>query len=249
MASAGALAAAVSVAMAIFVGPRGVYIASGLGAALAVVSLGLAARSGARDKPVGFPLVVLGVNGLLLLVGAILQAMFLSPLSKDAQKMPVLQTLYSDPDKVFEIRGPSGWTYRPVPSKFESGVRMQPEDQSRYMGVSEATVFVRRLESEPKSPDEFLTSAAAAFSEKESKRKLFDLKTERGKSLSGAPLIWSTITIRRFWVPLYQISLFGVKDHRYLCSVSTVGLMSHATLARLLCMGLFERIEITDRRP
>jgi hypothetical protein len=242
-----ALAAAGSLAAAVWIGPRGIYVASGLGLAMAAVSLLQALRVPSLEKPYGFPILMLSVHGVLLLAGVILQVIFLSPLTNDQARMPHLQTPYEDPDGLFALRGPANWTYRPVPSRYESGVRLQPSDQGHYIGISEAAVFVRRLDSKPASPDAFLQKAAAAFTEKQSNRHLFDLKTERGTSLSGAPLIWSTITIRRFWVPLYQISVFGVKDRRYLCSVSATGLSAHSRLARVFCLGLFERTVITDR--
>lgn len=247
-ASLSALAASASVAAGIWIGPKGIYLASGIGAAFAVAALLFASRVPSAQKPYGFPLVALAVHGFLFIAGFVLQSLFLTPLPKESLRMPLLQTPFEDPDGTFALRGPAGWTYRPAPSRYESGVRLQPAEEGRYVGISEATVFVRRLDAEPKSPGEFLEKAAAAFSQKQSERRLFDLRTERGTSLSGLPVFWSFITIRKFWVPLYQISVFGVKDRRYLCSVSATGLSSHAAIARVMCLGLFERIVIIDRK-
>jgi hypothetical protein len=246
-ASLSALLVTASVAAAIFRGPSWVYALSGVGALFALIGLILSGLAPSLEKPVVFPSVMLGVHALLFVVGAVLQSMFLSPLPEDSRKIPHLQTRYVDPSGLFELKGPDGWDFRPAPSSLETGVRMQPSDQTRYMGVSEANLFVRRLDTTPKSAAEFLKTAAASFSEKHSEKKLFELKTEKGVSLSGAPVMWSELTIKRFWVPLYQVSVFGVKNGRYLCSVSATGLKNHADLSRLLCLGLFERIKITDK--
>jgi hypothetical protein len=245
--SVSALLAAASVAASVWLGPSWVAWISGAGALLAAVGLALAARSHTLERPIGFPSIMLGIHAVLLITAAVLHSMFLSPLPKESRKMPRLQTPFADANGVFEIRGPAGWDYRPVPSSLESGVRLQPASQGRYMGVSEMTVFVRRLDTPPDSAEQFLKRAADSFSQRRGDNKLFDLKTEKGTSLKGAPVMWSELTIMRFWVPLYQVSVFGVKNGRYLCSVSATGLKSHADLSRLLCLGLFERIKITDK--
>ena len=247
-ASLSALVASASVTAAIFLGPHAVYGLSSIGIACAVIALSLAARSPTLEKPIVFPSVMIGFHVIMLVVAGILQSMFLSPLAPESRKMPLLQTPYADASGIFEFKGPAGWDFRPAPSSLETGVRMQPGDQNRYMGVSEATIFVRRLDTVPASQDDFLKRAAAAFSEKGTERKLFDLRTEKGISLTGVPVIWSELTVKRFWVPLYQVSLFGIKNKRYLCSVSATGLKSHSDLSRLLCLGLFERIKITEKQ-
>lgn len=246
-ASVSALIATASIAAAIFLGPAALGAISAAGLLIAGVGLVLAIRSPSLEKPVVFPCVMIGVHALFLLTAAVLHSMFLSPLSPESRKMPILQTPYADSSGVFEFKGPAGWDYRPAPSEFESGVRLQPSDQDHYMGVSEATVFVRRLDTAPVSQDQFLKKAAAAFSEKGAHRKLFDLQTDKGVSLSGVPVIWSELTVKRFWVPIYQVSVFGIKNNRYLCSVSATGLKSHSDLSHLLCLGLFERIKITQK--
>lgn len=246
--TASAVAALASLAAAVWIGPKGIFFASGVGFALAAIALVLAFRVPTLAKPLGFPSLLLIGHALLLAAGLALQMLFLSPLSSHRAKMPRLQTLYQDPAGMFEVRGPARWTYVNAPSRFESGVRLRPGDQGGYMGISEATVFVRRLDERPTSPEAFLESAAEAFSRAQSDRRMFRFRTERGRSLSGVPVIWSTISVRRFWIPLYQVSVFGVKDGRYLCSASATGLQAHSTLARVFVLGLFERTVVTDRK-
>ena len=245
-ASLSALAALVAVALGIWIGPTGIYAASGTGLALAVIALLQAVRVSAVEKPFGFPGIMIAAHAVFLGIAFLLHAHFLSPLAANQAKMPRLQTAYDDPEGIFALRGPSGWSYRPVPSRFEYGVRLNPQSTGRYAGVSEITVFVRRLDEVPSSPDAFLENAAKAFVQEQPTKRLFELKSERGTSLTGAPVIWSTLIVKRYWIPLYQITLFGVKDGRYLCSVSASGLWAHAALARLFCMGIFERIIVTD---
>jgi hypothetical protein len=247
-ASLAALAASLSLLAAVLWGPFFVGVFSAAGLCMALIGLILAYRAPTLEKPVVFPWIMVGTHLVLLAAAAVLQSMFLSPLPAESRKIPKLQTPFTDANGVFECKGPAGWDVRPVPSSLESGVRLQPGDESRYMGVSEMTVFVRRLDNAPASDEEFLRRAADAFSEKRGgEKKLFDLRTEKGRSLRGAPVMWSELTIKRYWVPIYQISLFGIKNKRYLCSVSATGLKSHADLSRLLCLGLFERINVTDK--
>ena len=246
-ASLSALLLSASVAAAVLAGPAWVYALSGAGAALGFIGFIFAVRMPSLEKPVIFPSVMMGSHALLLIVAAVLQSMFLSPLPPTQRKLPLLQTPYHDSNGRFEFRGPAGWDYHLAPSALETGVRMQPSDQSRYMGVSEVTLFVRKLDVTPGSPEEFLKRAADSFSEKKGEKKMFDLHTEKGRSLGGTPVMWSELTVKRLWVPLYQVSIFGVKNNRYLCSVSATGLKSHAELSKLLCLGLFERIKITDK--
>jgi len=246
-ASISALLVVASALAAVTVGPVWMYAVSGAGALLALVGYVIAMRMQSLEKPTGFPSIVGGAHLALLLIAAILQSMFLSPLPSNQRKMPMLQTGYVDPSGRFEFKGPAGWDYHLAPSAMESGVRLQPADQTRYMGVSEVTLFVRKLETTPRSSEEFLKRAADSFSARKNEKKLFDLRTEKGASLGGAPVMWSELTVKRLWVPLYQVSVFGVKNGRYLCSVSATGLKSHSALSKLLCLGLFERIKITDK--
>jgi hypothetical protein len=182
-ASISVLLAIASAAAAIFAGPIWVAWLSGAGLFLAVAALWKAFRAPSLEKPTGLPSIMIGVHALLLVTAAVLQSMFLSPLPPEARKIPVLQKPYVDPNGVFRIKGPVGWDFRPVPSSLETGVRMQPADKSLYMGVSEVTVFVRRLDKRPPSPEEFLKRAAASFSERRGGQDLFDLRTEKGLSL------------------------------------------------------------------
>ncbi len=247
MASLSACAAVASLGAAIGVGPNGVYLASSIGIGLALLSLVLSLRVSTYKKSYVFAALLIAAHVALLFLGLFLQIVFLEPLSPGAVKMPKLQTYYVDPDGAFSLRGPAQWSYRPSPSRLESGVRMQPSKKT-YMGVAEASVFVRRLETVPASPGDFLETAAAAFSSKSSSNADYGLVTERGTSLSGVPILWSEVTVKRFWAPYYrQVSLFGVKDGRYLVSVSALGQASHSALSRVLCMGLFERIVVIDR--
>jgi hypothetical protein len=246
-AAASAALAILALAAIIFWGPYWVYGFSGAGLIAGVTAAVLGSRSESIEKPIIFPLLISSSHVVLLAIATLLHVMFLSALNPSLRKVPLLQELYEDPSAMFRFKGPVGWTYRPLPSSIESGVRIRPADQSMYMGISEITIFVRRLEKPPASPEAFLKTASEQFSQRREKQKLFSLTSESGRSLGGAPVLFSELILKRFWVSLNQTSVFGVKNARYLCSVSATGLQSHSSLSRLLCLGLLERIEITDK--
>jgi len=89
---------------------------------------------------------------------------------------------------------------------------------------------------------------AEAFSKGESgPKKLFSFEIKRIELLSKGTGILSTLDIKKFWIPMRQISLFGIKNQRFMCSISATGLKSHSTLSQVLCLGLFEKIKIQER--
>ncbi len=237
-----------SVGLCIGVGPVGVYIASGCGLVFAFVSI---FQSRSRNIPISAaPVVSICVHVCLLLIAFVLQSLFLSHLSDRSLTFPRLSQHYRDPAGIFELRVPTGWAVEGIHSPTEAGVRLHPSDRSQYMGVSELTVRVRELENIPKKPSQYLEEMVKTFSSASKKQKrLFQFSTRPAKLMSGGHGIWSNLVLKRFWVPLYQTALFGIKEKRYLCSVSASGLKNHSTLAEVLCLGVFETIRIPSKKP
>lgn len=243
LASLSILAAVISIALGIGLGPRAVYVASGIGLLLGTGGLFTAAKASGLFRPTGFPAVAVGCHLLLLGVAVVLQLLFLTPLSRDVQRMPRLQFRYVDHESGFTLRGPQGWSYESLPIGFDSGVRIRPAEQKHYMGASEITVLVRRLDAKPSSIQEFLENIAHnSVEQKKAQSRLFKFEVAPAELLSKNKGTWSVLDIKRFWIPIRQVSLFGMKNGRYLCSVSVIGLQAHSALSKVLCLGLFETV-------
>jgi len=231
-------AAIISVGLGIGVGPVGIYWASGGG--LAFAALGFLNQ---RKSAAAFA--VIGLHSVLLIAGLALDALFLKPLSDEALQMPRLTQLYRDPGGFFESRIPAGWTTENADASNEAGVRIRPSDRQQYMGVSELTIRVREMANPTSDPVRFLSKMAEKISAKPQKdRTLFQFSTSPAHLLSGEQGMWSHLLVKRFWVPLYQLALYGIKEKRYLCTVSATGLKNHSTLAEILCLGEFQTIRI-----
>jgi len=236
-----------SILFAFLLGPSWVYGFSGMGLLCGGIGLGLSLTH--RDLYPGWGLLggVVGFHGVLIVVGLVLTSLFVNPLPDAALTLPPLKQVYKGVNPDFELRGPVGWEYIPLSSPNESGVRIRPSEKSHYMGVSEITVFVRHMEQAPASPEEFLNGMAASFSSnagKDVKKKVFSFKTKRANLISGKRGVWSVLDLKRFWVSLRHVSLFGLKEKSYFCAISAAGLKSHSTLFEVLCLGLFEKLKI-----
>ncbi|MCG3203359.1 MAG: hypothetical protein KCHDKBKB_00015 [Elusimicrobia bacterium] len=227
-----------SLGLGIFVGPWGIFVASGLGAGFAIAGL-------YRQKQV-LLYYLMGVHILLLIVGMVLNSLFLTPLSNDSLQMPRLNQTYEDPLGLFTARVPQGWQTETLHSKTEAAVRLQPANREQYMGVSEVTIRVRELENPTAHPVDFLNKLAQTLSVKPKKESLFTFSTEPTTLLDGKKGVWSRLFIKRFWIPLYQRALYGIKNTRFLCTVSASGIESHSTLTEVLCLGLYETIQIIE---
>lgn len=193
------------------------------------------------------PIVILSVmTGLVTLAGLGFKSFFLDPLSPARLKFPPLQHTYLDQNLLFEMRGPQNWSYEPLPLVGESGVKLRPFSNEDYIGISEVKVLVRKLSSPPPNPEKFLNNIAALMSRGQEKvKKSFAFHVEPADLMSKAQKgVWSILTLKRFFIPLRQITLFGIKEGRYLCTVSATGLEAHSTLSRVMCLGLFETVLI-----
>ena len=241
-----AVLAVTSMAFGIWLGPFWVYVSSGLGLLVCVLAILLKVKTPAAYPGFTVYMSLFVLHGFFILGGWVLYSLFLQPLPKEALKMPKIAEPYSDPGYMFTLKGPTGWDYSMIQSSEGNGVRMTPLDQNQYMGASEIQVWVRELEEEPASPERFLELMAKTFTDSKRQngnKKMFELKMEHIETLSGHKGVLSTLDIKRFWIPLQQVTLFGIKKGRYLCSVSSTSIRSHATLSRILCLGLFETIE------
>ena len=118
---------------------------------------------------------------------------------------------------------------------------------STIHGVSELTVRVRKMENTTAHPVEFLNKMAEALSIKSKQsHTLFIFTTEPTRLLNGDQGVWSRLQIKRFWIPIYQRVLYGIKNKRYLCTVSVSGLEKHSTISGVLCLGIFETVRINS---
>jgi hypothetical protein len=234
----------------LYIGPSATFIASGLGAFLALISLFYSLRTPEKYPTLGMTLIYLVLHLVVLATAAVLLVLFLRPLSDSALKIPRLNGVYADPQHVFKMRIPEHWTATPLPLSGEVGVVLRPASQSDYMGVSEVRVIVRTMKHPPVSVNAFLEKMAGSFSgggrATAKKQKVFEFRTETTSLLHGGTGVFSVLEAKRFWVPLRQVSLFGIKKKKYFCSISATGLARHAVLSKVLCLGLIEGIEISE---
>jgi hypothetical protein len=117
------------------------------------------------------------------------------------------------------------------------------------MGVAELTVRVRILETPQKATANFFEKMAGTLTlTSQQKQRMYKFDTKPAQLLDMQPGLWSHLVLKRFWIPLYQTSLFGLQNGRYLCSVATSGIKSHDKLAEVLCLGVMQSIQIAEKR-
>ncbi len=233
-----------SLAMGIIVGPTGILIASGLGLSLSIID---GTRRMTRHQSALLPTVMFSTHILFLLAAGILAFFFLAPLPDASLRIPKLTQRHTDLDGSSQVRLPEGWLIDPLRAAQEVGVRAHPADRSEYMGVAEVTVRVRILDKKQKANEDFFKKMASTLSlTPQQKKRLFEFKTKPAILLNGDSGLWSYLVLKRFWVPLYQTSIFGLQKGRYLCSVAASGLKSHDKLAEVLCLGVMQSIQMTE---
>jgi len=243
-------AAMASACLGAWMGPRGMYIASTAGLIFSFVGIICALVDKDIYAGIGYSVAAVFVHFLLILVGWGLYVFFLKPLPDPSLRLPSFSHHYVDPEGLFELTGPAGWEYVSIVSADESGVQLHPASREDYMGISEMEVMVRRLDVTPPSPSQFLKKMASSLSQrKASGKKMFLFTTEPAELLTGGEGLWSTLDIKKFWLPLRQVALFGVKNKRYFCAVSASGLKAHSTLARVVCMGVYEKMRVLEHFP
>lgn len=186
---------------------------------------------------------------LILTIG--LEFFFLKPISREKQKIPPLTHVYKDPFNVFQIKGPVDWKYELISTPREVGVTISPEGNDGYSGVSEIKIYIRPLDIEPEKIEPFLERAAISFSKKEnpstsSSDISFTFQTEPATLINNEKAVWSILNVKKFWVTIRQVTLLGIKNKKYLCSVSATGLESHSLLSKVFCLGLFQTLTIQD---
>ncbi len=233
-----------SIIFGVLKGPQWVYVLSSMGLLVALVNVGGRLRSNSRFPPLLISLPLLAVHVVCLVTAFTLNYLFLSPLKDSSLKIPPLKQIYRDPQGAFILTGPSGWIYTPS----ATGVRINPVGFTGYMGASEIDIRVRLMDKAPSSPTTFLKKMASSLSSdgKEAARKVkaFHLETSEAQLLDKGTGVWAVLDVERFWLPLRQVSLFGIKERRYFCSISITGLKAHSTLFKVLSLGLFKSLEV-----
>ena len=234
--------AAGTIALGIGVGPKGMAWASCFGSALCFIDLWRRRKAGLL-----LPTIMLGVNLLFLIVAGMLAFFFLSPLPDVSLQMPKLSQNVSELNGAFRVRLPEGWAAEPLHADNEIGFRAHPVNRTAYMGVAELTVRVRVMEKKQAANSEFFEKMAQTLNlSSGQKKRLFEFRTEPAELLNESSGLWSYLVLKRFWIPLYQTSLFGLQKGRYLCSVATSGLKSHDKLATVMCLGVMESIQMAE---
>ncbi len=233
-----------SAALGFFMGPKEMAGASMGG--LLVAGLGLYLCFVRSDQyPPRWIMAGAVVIHIVLLGGAVfLQRFFLSALPSGSMIFPPLSHTYLDPGKRFRVRGPEHWDYTPIDSSFEQGVLISPGSRGAYMGVSEVRLYLKQLDEAPASKEEALSKMAAWADNprtKGDKEKKISFSVDPVDLLNGEKGLFAVLEAKRFWVPVRQVTLFGIKRGRTLVTVTAVGLASHAVLAKVLCLGLFEK--------
>lgn len=237
-----------SLIVLIWKGPVWTIVTSLTGLIVSLTGLYIHVRR--RDEvPFGWSGGLLATGHIILLgVSLVFQSLFLKPLPDVTLSIPSLSYSFVDPGGKFKLKGPEGWNYQVTSAAGETGVTIVPASQDHYMGVSEIQVWVRELSSAPPSPSEFLDRMVASVNysgRKGSGDAMFQLRTETVDLINGGKGVVTVLDIKKFWIPIRQITLFGMKNGRYFCSISSTGLREHATLSKVLCLGLFETLKIT----
>ena len=233
-----------SIIFGILKGPHWIYVLSGIGLGIALLNIGGRFRSNSHYPQPILSLSLLAVHVLCLVAGFSLNYLFLSPLKDSSLKIPLLKQLYHDPQGAFVLTGPAGWIYTPS----VTGVRINPVGFTGYMGASEINISVRLMEKAPSSPNAFLKKMASSMASKgkatDRKDKAFQLEIIEAQLLDKGTGVFAVMDVSRFWLPLRQVSLFGIKRSRYFCSISITGLKAHSTLFKVLSLGLFKSLEV-----
>lgn len=241
---AAVIGALVTIALGIAMGPKAIALAACIGIVLCLTDLWR--RKKARAALL-LPMIMLGANLLFLVIAGMLAFFFLSPLPEVSLQMPKLSQNVSELNGAFRLRLPEGWSVEPLHAANEIGFRAHPVERTAYMGVAELTVRVRVLEKKQVASTEFFEKMAQTLGlTTGQKKRLFNFHTEPAQLLNESGGLWSYLVLKRFWIPLYQTSLFGLQKGRYLCSVATSGLKSHDKLATVLCLGVMESIQIAE---
>jgi|GEM_PF-6065667 len=184
----------------------------------------------------------------LIITGAILNWFFLTSLPDEKLQVPKLSQRYLHPEGLFQIKGPSSWLITPLSSAPQTGVRIEPASRENYMGALQIFVWVRQLEKKPASLTDFIEKMANSLKDPTRglhKKKYFEFTTKQVDLIRGGKGVLSVLDVKKLWVPMRQVTLYGVKNDTYLCSVSVTGLSAHMSLAKVLCLGIFETIRIT----
>ncbi len=188
---------------------------------------------------------ILGLNFLLLFTALLLQQLFLTRLSDERLKIPPLRAFYQASDRSFNVKLPVGWKFEPLTGPAESGIRLVPDGFGDYMGAAEIQIRVRKLEKRPANKEVFLkkfTSSIVTQERAPKKGPAFQFSAEPGVSMGKETGVWTTLDVTRLWIPIRQTTFFGIKNGQYLCSVSATGIQAHATLQRVMALGLYETL-------
>jgi len=237
----------VSVALAIWKGPFWVFLCSSFGLLGAGLGFKISFRNPALYPGKLIYLLVLVAHLFLLGIALILYTLFLKPMPEGFENIPKIDHLYSDVSGLFRLHGPLGWSYIKTHSSGEEGVSIRPGNQTHYMGASDVQVWVRNLEEPPASEEAFIEKLAGQMgggSRKIKSGALFKFGTEKTNLINGQNAVFSILDINKFWVPIRQVTLFALKNKKYLCSVSVTGLKNHSKYSRILALGLMETLKI-----
>lgn len=237
-----------SIILAIWKGPFWIYGCSGIGLAISLIALVLGFLRPDKNPKKSLLFAGLVAHILMLAAGLFLETSFLRPLSDEILKIPRIGHSYSDPDGHFSLKGPIEWQYETIHASDGAGVKIRPVLPESYTGVAEIQVWVRHLEETPPSGIEFIDRMARALAgpaRSEGSDSLFTFSTKPAELMSNDPGIFSILDIKKLWIPLRQITLFGLKDQRVLISVSTTGLAKDSRFFEVICLGVFETISIS----
>jgi hypothetical protein len=183
-----------------------------------------------------------------LLLSAVLKSLFLSPLRTEALVMPRLTNWVNDAQGEFMFRSPEGWSAEHKTTLLGEGVILRPITKNNYMGISEVHVFIRPLE-QKKTPTTdllaFLKDQLTPKRETNKQKQAFEWLTEPATLINEGEGLWTELIAKQLWVSFKQITLLGVKDNSAICAVSAIGLAEHATLSRVMCLGIFHTIKKT----
>lgn len=247
------LALCLSLGVFVVLGPVAAITISILGIILCSWGLVQSFRKISNSPPKFLYIIVLVVLLGVLGLGVAINSYVMTPLSPAKLLVPKFSHVYLDPSGLFRLKGPSQWHYTMDSSPRGNGVIVVPVGILSYVGILEIRVMVQELDVKPSDPPAFLRKMVRQLSQSNRNSghsKALSIQFKEEDLLGGGLGIWSTLDLEGIgvikWVSFRQQALLGIKNERFLVSVTATGLRHHMDLASVLCQGLFETIIINQ---
>jgi hypothetical protein len=171
-------------------------------------------RPGPNAPPVLASLILALFHAAFMGISLVLYVLFLLPASD--QTVPALTQTVSDPTGRLIAQIPDGWQSSPILTDPEPGLTITPAAGEDFLTFQEIKIQLKK--------NVFVDGKKPAAVAEEPVVKIF--------------------AVKKFWFRFYQVTVVDYKTPDTLCSVSTVVLPPHLTLAQDLCKAVFKKIKV-----